>query len=124
MTAAALFASWTPRDGETVHLNARNPWAMPAGRYRVSLYSNGSVRLDCIQHPAFHVIREAEALAAAEGAAILTPISDAELERERHEVQLRAAAPLRQRRTGAWRAQHDASDLALFRAANETGLGL
>jgi hypothetical protein len=43
-------------------------------------------------------------------------------ERERIELRLRAAAPLQQNRKGKMQAQHDASDLDLFRAANEPGL--
>ena len=48
------------------------------------------------------------------------PISPAELDRERQELQLRSHAPLRRVRVP----QHDASDLALFRAANEPRLAL
>lgn len=48
--------------------------------------------------------------------------SPAELERERQELALRAAAPLRGNRHGTMQRQHDASDLALFRAANEPAL--
>lgn len=38
------------------------------------------------------------------------------------EVELRAAAPLRGKRDGAMKPQHDASGLDLFRAANEPRL--
>jgi hypothetical protein len=123
MTAPALLPSWTPRDGETVHLRAGNGFGLPAGRYCLGETASGNWRLLGVSAPARYCTTRGR-LILQEGETILTPISDAELERERHEVQLRAAAPLRQRRTGAWRAQHDASDLALFRAANEPGLGL
>jgi hypothetical protein len=44
--------------------------------------------------------------------------------RQREEVTLRIGAPLRGNRRGAMLAQHDASDLALFRHASEPGLAL
>lgn len=116
MSAPAL--GWTPRDGDTVHLHPRNAWAMPAGRYRLTR-GRTYWRASGVTVAGFWLRTEAE-LTEAEAAAILTPISAAELERERQLVQLRAVAPLRPVR----HRQHDASDLALFRAANEPGLGL
>jgi hypothetical protein len=45
-----------------------------------------------------------------------------DIERQRAELALRAAAPLKGKRTGQSFAQHDASDLGLFKAANEPSL--
>jgi hypothetical protein len=49
-----------------------------------------------------------------------TPPADAE--RSRAELALRSKAPLQGNRKGAHRPQHDASDLDLFRSANEGSL--
>jgi hypothetical protein len=120
--------SWTPRDGETVHLRRDNAWSLPAGRYILGMWRigrwpgkpSGKWDLRTQAGPmgaSLHV--PAAQLLAAEAAGILTPISAAELERERLEVQLRVRAPLRGDRRGPMLRQHDASDLALFRAACE-----
>lgn len=55
---------------------------------------------------------------------VLTPITAADLARERQELQLRLTAPLRQPRFRPMCDQHDASALPMFVAANEPGLGL
>jgi hypothetical protein len=65
---------------------------------------------------------ERSELVALERAGRITPIPADELARERKEVALRLAAPLMQGRAARYRRQHDASDLALFRHANEPGL--
>lgn len=111
--------AWQPSDNETIHLNPRNPWNLPAGRYWLQdqgrhtwrIYGPGTDR--CARAVSIQ-------LKTAEQAGILTPIGPDELARERQTVQLRAAAPLRMVR----HRQHDASDLALFRHAAEPGLGL
>jgi hypothetical protein len=115
---------WSPRDGETVHLNPRNRWQLPAGRYTLHAGKQDLWALQLVSG-ALAVRRVVErADLVSEEARTLTPISADELERERREVQLRAHAPLRGNRRGPMLAQHDASELALFRAANEPGLGL
>ena len=65
--------------------------------------------------PAAHLI-------AAEVNASLTVIPRCQLDRESQELHLRLHAPLQGSRTGRMRRQHDASDLALFRAADEARL--
>lgn len=121
MNAPATFASWSPRNGETIHLSARNRWSLPAGRYRLERERGGDFQLHGVTvagwasvHPA--ALREEERLGA------LEPISAGELARERQTVELRAVAPLRAPGGRVIERQHDASDLALFRAANEPRL--
>ena len=113
---------WTPHDGETVHLNPRNRWSLPAGRYRLSRIGD-SWLLEGIANDG-RAITTLALLVAAEVAAALTAIGAGELAREEEQVRLRLHAPLQQRRAGRWQRQHDASERALFRAANEPGLGL
>lgn len=122
MSAPAPALGWTPRDGETVHLNPRNGWQLPAGRYKLNRGPNGWTLAGVTNSAARRV--GAAQLIGAEVAGTLTAIGEGELAREAEEVRLRLNAPLQQRRAGRWTRQHDASDLALFRTASEPGLGL
>lgn len=122
--SAASWAAWTPQHGGIVHLSARNRFGLPAGRYRTE--KDGTTpyyQLHGVTTAGWASIHPA-ALRDEERCGALTPLSAAELDRERQEVQLRASAPLRQSRHRPPMAQHDASDLALFRAVNEPRLGL
>lgn len=115
---------WTPQDGETVHLNPRNRWGLPAGRYQLEKQAgefNDTWHLRGITVTGWDSAQGAH-LREQERLGTLTPISADELARERQEVQLRTTAPLRGNRRGPMRPQHDASDLALFRHANEPRL--
>jgi hypothetical protein len=113
--------TWTPRDGETVHLRAGTRFG-PAGRYTLHLYRDHAFD---IESPAGdRTATGCDELQALEQTFRLTPISSSELLRERSEVHLRSVAPLRGNRLGAMLHQHDASDLALFRAVNEPSLML
>lgn len=121
---------WTPRDGDLVQLAARNRFDLPAGRYRLlrlpaSARCNTPERwrLEGIASDATQDLSGAM-LAAMECAASLQPVGSGQLEREAEELRLRLHAPLMGLRSGAYKAQHDASDLALFRAADEPGLAL
>lgn len=114
--------TWTPRDGETVHLCRDNQWKLPAGRYTLDCEPGDSrwriIRSDGCGE-GWVAIEELQSL---ERRGTLTPISQSELAREVEEVRLRLRAPLRGNRLGAMRAQHDASALPLFVAANEPAL--
>lgn len=110
------WSTWTPSEGETVHLRRDNPWSLAAGRYALATRAGGLWMIYGEDGPA--IVPGAD-LVGAEAAGILTPIGAAELDRERHEVQLRVRAPLRGNRRGAMLAQHDASALPLFTAACE-----
>lgn len=123
--------SWTPSDGETVHLRPGNAWSLPSGRYTLAMWRTGRMpgkpggkwdlrNLAGPMTPSLHI--PAAQLLAAEASGTLTPIATGELAREAQEVRLRARAPLRGLRTGAMHAQHDASALPLFIAANELRL--
>lgn len=120
--------AWTPRDGETVHLRRDNPFGGPAGRYVLRAYRGepGDVihgePFDLVEANGAASATSAPELRAMERASILTPIDPAQLERDRQALALRTHAPLRGLRTGAMRAQHDASALPLFTAANELRL--
>lgn len=122
MTAPA-WAAWTPRDGETVHLSRDNRWQLPPGRYTLKACGLDAWDLSGVTVPTGHAT-STENLCWEEGRGLLTPISEAELARERQELRLRADAPLRQARFAPMARQHDASDLALFRAVSEPGLAL
>lgn len=115
---------WTPSDGDTVHLNPRNRWEVPAGRYRLTKRLNGSWQLAGLTCDARLANIATAHLIAADVATTLTPIPGDELQREAERVRLRLHAPLRGNRYGDMLRQHDASDLALFRSANEPGLAL
>ena len=127
--------TWTPRDGETVHLRRGNPFGAPAGRYTLRRWFGepGDVIVgepgDVIVGEPYDLVGGGDCgatyrdeLVAMEASGVLTPISQSELAREIEEVRLRLRAPLRGNRLGAMRAQHDASALPLFTAANETAL--
>lgn len=118
--------AWHPTDGATIHFRAQNlRRGLASGRYRLERQPgpDESYWLHGITTGHTGSLGAAD-LQALEQSGHVTPISPDELERERQEVQLRTAAPLRQSRRALWREQHDASDLALFRAASEPRLAL
>ena len=108
---------WTPQDGETVHLNRDNSFDVPAGRYKLARRSPSTFELSGLTSDACVTVALGR-LICAETAGTLTPITAAAIEREALEVRLRLHSPLRNVRCR----QHDASDLALFRSADEPGL--
>lgn len=119
--------TWTPRDGETVHLRRGNPFGAPAGRYTLRRWFGEPG--DVIVGEPYDLVGGGDCgatyrdeLVAMEASGVLTPISQSELAREVEEVRLRLRAPLRGNRLGAMRAQHDASALPLFVAVNEPAL--
>lgn len=116
--------NWTPRDGDTIHLRGDNHFQLPAGRYRLTKGAGEYWHLHGVTNGQHVTGIRPNHLAAQEAAQVLTPISEAEIERERQEVGLRLVAPLRGARHRPMLPQHDASELALFRAANEPELGL
>lgn len=119
---SALF-SWAPRDGETIHLARGNAWQLPSGRYTLKHHGHGAWDIAAVSSSTVQAAYGPD-LQAEETAGRLTPISEAELERDRRVIELRTLAPLRGNRRGPMRAQHDASDLALFRAVEEPGFAL
>lgn len=126
--------TYTPRDGETVHLGPGNPFSLPAGRYRLQRWVNPDAEPGDDPGEAWNIVAvnnrdvgraiHGPDLPRAEAAGHLTPISPEEIERDRRALELGAVAPLRGNRRGPMLAQHDASDLALFRHGTEPGLGL
>lgn len=122
MAAAAHALTWTPRDGETVHLRRDNAWRLPAGRYTLRHHAHEAWDLVGITTAEGRAVYGPN-LGEHERAGVLTPIGAAELERERQLVALRAAAPKRGARAwGHIAQQHDASALPLFVAVNEPAL--
>lgn len=117
---SALFA-WQPVDGATIHLGRGNCWQLPGGRYTLKHHGLDAWDVVGVTSDAAQAIYGPN-LVEEHAAGRVTPISAAELERDRRVVELRSAAPLRGNRAGAMLAQHDASDLALFRAANEPAM--
>lgn len=105
---------WTPRDGETVHLRSGNAWSFPAGRYTLSHHGGDVWTVRSRGGASSGAIRDL--LQEQEGATILTPISPAELEREKQAVQMLAQSPMRGRRD-----QHGTGALGLF-ASDQGGL--
>jgi hypothetical protein len=104
------FPTWTPRDGDIVHLARNNFWSLPAGRYTLKLW-NG-VGFELVDHKGPLAVARASLFEAfADGQ--LTPIDPAELERDRQAMNLRRLAPLRSRRPVP---QIDVDGLALFDA--------
>lgn len=121
---------WTPSAGDIVEIAARNRWDLPAGRYRLlRLHRNSRCetpdrwRLEGITSDAVQDMSGAM-LAGAECSGAIRPIDGNRLGRDVEELRLRLHAPLLGKRAGAPVAQHDASGLALFRAADEPGLAL
>lgn len=120
---------WTPRDGDLVKVPARNRFDLPAGRYRLLRIGGGRGasperwRLEGIACDAVQDLSGAM-LAACECGGSVLPIDRTQLGREVEEMRLRLHAPLMGLRSGSWKPQYDASDLALFRAADEPGLAL
>lgn len=98
---------WTPRDGETVHLRSGNAWSFPAGRY--TLRHHGGEVWTIRSRGGESFAANQDLLEHQESATILTPISPAELEREKQAVQLLAQSPMRGRRD-----QHGTGALGLF----------
>ena len=115
------FADWTPTNGETVHLNGRNNWHRPAGRYTLT-ERGGDVWLIVSPSTAQTTTTTRAMLHDACRAAILTPISADELEREKQMLDVRINAPLRASNGRRVQRQHDASSLALFQHADEPSL--
>lgn len=107
--------SWTPRDGETVHLHPANCWRLPAGRY--TLRHRGQRAWDIVAASGLPQAVSQADLEWQHQAAILTPIGPAELARERQLAELHIAAPLRARRP-----QCGADGLALFDQANSPAM--
>lgn len=112
---------WTPKTGEIVHLNPRNRWQLPAGRYRLDRGQSGYWHLVALALLSDH-LKETKGvpvahLIAAEVAGTLTVIDPEQIERDRQVMAMQSLAPMRSPRR-----QHDTSDLALFKAANEPGL--
>lgn len=113
--------AWTPADGDTVHFRSIAARGLKTGRYRLEREAGAwfaLIGLNVIGQGSM----EAGELQALERTGLVTPISPAELERERQAVQLRCAAPLRGPRHRPLIAQDDASGLALFRHACEPSL--
>lgn len=75
---------WTPADGETVHLNPRNPWLLPAGRYELERLPahERDFALRGLQLYAWRTVDTLD-LQRAERATALTPIDPAQIERDR-----------------------------------------
>lgn len=121
---------WTPRDGDLVQIGQRNRFDLPAGRYRLLRVGGGARglsperwRIEGIASDARQDLSGAM-LAACECGGSLQPVERSAPTREAEEVRLRLHAPLMGLRSGQHRAQHDASGLDLFRAADEPGLAL
>lgn len=112
---------WQPAHGGTVHLAQRNSWALPAGRYRLDHHGGGAFDLVHVTSGEALAVN-ADTLRDAESAGLLTPISPAEIDRERQMLQLRALAPMRGRRGGQLAAQFGTEGLSLFAASDQPGL--
>lgn len=119
---------WTPSDGDLVQVAQRNRFDLPAGRYRLLRVGGGARaatpdrwRLEGVTSDARQDLSGA-LLAACECGGSIAPLDGTRLAAEAQELRLRLHAPLMGKRSGAMVAQHDASDLSLFRAADEQGL--
>lgn len=105
----ASFPTWTPRNGDMLHLSRENWFDLPAGRYTLREFEGEGV-FD-IESAAGRVAVNVADLQAQHGLRVLTVIDPAELERDRQAIELRALAPLRSRRPGG---SHDVDGLGLF----------
>ena len=114
---------WVPQTGDLLEMAPRNRWNFPAGRYRLSRSTQGRFRLAGVTTDAETTLSPAMLTAAHIGGSF-RPIDGQTLDAEAQEIALRLRAPLMGNRRSSHRAQHDASALDLFRAANEPGLGL